>query len=190
MMNTKIAKILLGLFLALLVSVSAVAYAEDDNGDINARGHMEKKMDRTMDQMEKKLETFENRIENAWGLNDGNNRAVTMQHDGTYRVSGVEAKAINTSSQMLTVELFGFTREVSVAGARLIGGGKAITLADFQVGDKLTGRGMFDPATRAIKVQEVHNLSYRNRASSDIQARIQALLEMIRKLQEQIKTLR
>ena len=88
------------------------------------------------------------------------------------------------------VEFFGFTREVSVAGARLIGGGKSVTLADFQTGDMLTGKGTFNPTTRAISVQEVHNLSYRNRASADINARIQALLEMIRKLQEQIQTLR
>lgn len=174
----KTPKILFGALLAVFVSVAAVAvYA--DNDDMAPGDHMEKR-----------LETFESRMEHAWGLQDGNKRAVTMQHDGTYHVSGVEVKAINTSSQMLTVEFFGFTREVSVAGAKLIGGGKTITLADFQIGDKLTGKGTFDPATRAIGVREVHNMTYRNRASTDIQARIQELLEMIRQLQEKIRSMR
>ena len=190
MKSHKNQKIILGLLLAVFVSISAAAvYAENDD-DSPMGNRMEKKMEKTVNQMEKKLETFESRLENAWGLNDGNKRAVTMQHDGTYRVSGVEVKSVNASAQTLTVEFFGFTREVSVAGAKLIGGGRTITLADFQVGDKLTAKGMFDTATRAIKVYEVHNTSYRNRASGDIQARIQELLEMIRKLQEQIRTMR
>lgn len=186
----KTSKILLGALLAVLIStVAIVAYAEDDDED-RKMDRMEKKMEKSVNQMERKLESFEGRIEHAWGLNDGNKRAVTMQHDGTYRVGGVEVKAVNASSQMLTVEFFGFTRDVSVTGAKLIGGGRTITLADFQVGDKLMGRGSFNPTTRAITVHEVHNLSYRNRASSDIQARIQELLDMIRKLQEQIQSLK
>lgn len=164
--------------MALFVSVSAVAVYADHDDDSSMGNHMEKKM-----------ETFESRLENAWGFNDGNKRAVTMQHNGTYRVSGVEVKSVNASAQTLTVEFFGFTREVSVVGARLIGGGRTITLADFQAGDKLTAKGTFDTATRVIKVHEVHNTSYRNRATGDIQARIQELLEMIRKLQEQIRNL-
>lgn len=174
---------------AVLVSVVGIGvYAENDD---NTMMHsMDKKVEKRLDQVEKHLESFENKIESAWMVNDGNKRAVTMQGDGSYRVSGVKVVSVNASGNMLTVEFFGFTREVSVAGARLIGGGKHITLADFQAGDILTGKGTFNQTTRAIGVQEVHNLSYRNRASTDINNRIQALLEMIRKLQEQIKAMR
>ena len=190
----KTPKILFGLLLAILVSLSAAAvYADhDDEGSNSGPGSrmMGKKIDKMSGHMEKKLETFEHRLENAWSHNEGSNRAVIMQQDGTYRVSGVVVKAVNASAQTLTVEFFGFTRDVSVAGAKLIAGGQTVTLADFQAGDKLSGKGMFDPVTRAIKVDEVHNLTFRNRASGDIQTRIQQLLDMVRKLQEQIRNLR
>lgn len=189
MITQKTAKIIVGTLVLGIVSLGGVAaYAERD--DDRRVEQVEKKIEKTLNQAERKLETFESRMDSAWGLHDDNKRAVTMQHDGTYRVSGVEVKSVNASAQTLTVEFFGFTREVSVAGAKLIGGGKTITLADFQVGDKLTGAGSFNPTTRAITVREVHNLSYRNRASSDIQTRIQELLEMVRKLQEQLQSLR
>ena len=174
-------KILLGIMAAVLVSAMGVGAYADNN---------EKKLDKQLNSVEKKLESFESQIERAWGLHDGHRRSVTMQADGSYHVSGVKVVSVNASGNMLTVEFFGFTREVSVAGARLIGGGKLITIADFQAGDILTGKGTFNQTTRAIGVQEVHNLSYHNRVSTDINNRIQALLEQIRKLQEQIKALR
>lgn len=182
-------KVLIGMVVAMLVSVVGVGvYAENDD---NATMHsIDKKAEKRLDKVEKHLESFENKIESAWSVNDGNKRAIIMQGDGSYRVSGVRVVSVNASGNMLTVEFFGFTREVSVAGARIIGGGKQITLADFQAGDVLMAKGTFNQNPKEIGVQEVHNLSYRNRASSDINARIQALLEMIRKLQEQIKTMR
>lgn len=174
-------KVLLGVMVALLVSAMGVGvYADNDD----------KKMDKKLDKAEKHLESFESRLENAWGLNDGNKRAVTMQGDGSYRVSGVKVVSVNASANKLTVEFFGFTREVSVADARLIGGGRHITLADFQAGDMLMAKGTFNQSTKVIGVQEVHNLSYRNRASGDINARIQALLDQIKKLQERIAAMR
>ena len=185
-------KVFIGIAVVMLVSVMGVGVYAAHPAEFGTEydDHREKKLDKQLDKAEKKLDSFESRIESAWGMHDGNKRAVTIQGDGSYRVSGVKVVSVNASGNMLTVEFFGFTREVSVAGARLIGGGKQITLADFQVGDMLTGKGTFNQTTRAIGVQEVHNLSYRNRASTDINNRIQALLEQIRKLQEQIKNLR
>ena len=171
----------MGVIVAFLVAAMGVGVYADNNDD---------KADKKLDKLEKQLDSFENRIENAWGLNDGNKRAVTMQGDGSYRVSGVKVVSVNASGNMLMVEFFGFTREVSVAGARLIGGGKNITLADFKAGDILTGKGTFNQSTKAIGVQEIRNLSYRNRVSDDINSRIQALLDQIKKLQERIATLR
>ena len=113
-----------------------------------------------------------------------------MQSDGSYRVSGVKVVSVNASGNMLTVEFFGFTREVSVAGAWLISGSKHLTLADFQAGDILMGKGTFNQTTRAIGVREVYNLSYRHRLSSDLNSRIQGLLDQIKKLQERIEAMR
>ena len=184
-------KVLIGMVVAMLVSLVGVGvYADHDDDDHGMMNSMSPKVDKRLDKVEKQLESFEHKIESAWLVNDGNKRAVTMQGDGSYRVSGVKVVSVNATDNKLTVEFFGFTREVSVAGARLLGGGNHITLADFQAGDMLTGKGTFNQTTRAISVQEVHNLSYRNRASADINARIQALLDMIRKLQEQIQAMR
>src|SRR3989344_72455 len=104
-------KILLGIMAAVLVSAMGVGAYADNN---------EKKLDKQLNSVEKKLESFESQIERAWGLHDGHRRSVTMQADGSYHVSGVKVVSVNASGNMLTVEFFGFTREVSVAGG---GGG-------------------------------------------------------------------
>lgn len=174
--------ILGAVFLSLVAVVATpVAFAENDNGT--------NKVEKKAVQFEKKLEKFEDQLEHAWQYNDGR-RAVTMQADGSFRVSGVVVKSVNADGKKITVEFFGFTREVSVAEARFIGGGQTITLADVKEGDNLTARGRFDAAAKIIHVKEVHDLSYNARRSGDIQARIQELLEMIRQLQERIKNLR
>ena len=156
-----------------------------EHGNESTSEHAEKKIT----QMEKKLDRFEDRLEDAWKYNDGRS-AVVMHANGDFRISGVKVKSVNADGKKITVEFFGFSREVSVDGTRLIGAGKAITLADFKEGDMLTGSGNFNAATRTISVREVHNLSYRTRQSTDIEARIKELLEMIRQLQEKIRSLR
>jgi DNA-directed RNA polymerase subunit L len=149
------------------------------------------KMEKALNKVEKKLEKFEDKIESAWNVHAGE-RAVTMRANGDFRVSGVEVVSVNASSNILRVRFFGFERDINVAGARLIGGGRTITLADFLAGDKLTGSGNFNESTRAITVRDIHNLSYRNRGvnTTAIQNRINELLEAVRKLEEQLRQAR
>lgn len=174
--------ILGAVFLSLVAMVAAPAVFAENDGSTN-------KVEKKTVQLEKKLEKFEDQLDHAWQFNDGR-RAVTMQADGSFRVSGVVVKSVNVDGKKITVEFFGFTREVSVAEARFIGGGQTITLADVKEGDNLTARGRFDVATKVIHVAEIHDLTYKTRRSGDIQARIQELLEMIRQLQERVKNLR
>ena len=168
---------------ALLVGSAPLVYAE------NSTDHMEKKFDKQMMGVEKTLGRFEDQINKAWEVNMGE-RAVSMQANGNFNVSGVKVNSVNASGNMLNVEFFGFNRDVNVAGAKLIGGGKTITLADFQAGDMLRARGNFNASTKTISVHEIHNLSHNNRASGNIQTRINELLELVRKLQTQLAELR
>jgi ribosomal protein S30 len=167
-----------GLLLAA-TTVAPVAVFAESNGS-------GKKVDKAVTALQKNIEKFEDRIEKAWEINDGR-RAVTMNASGDFRVSGVEVVSVNASSNILRVRFFGFERDINVTGARLIGGGRTITLADFQAGDKLSGSGNFNETTRAITVKEIHNLSYRNRNTANVEARIQELLKMIEQLKEQLK---
>lgn len=166
---------------ALVVGSASFVYAENDKG--------ERKLDKQIAGVEKTLGRFEDQVNKAWEINVGE-RAVTMQANGNFHVSGVKVNSVNSSGNMLNVEFFGFNRDVSVAGAKLLGSGKTITLADFQAGDMLRAKGNFNASTKTISVQEIHNLSYNNRATGNIQARINELLELVRKLQTQLAELR
>lgn len=177
--------------IAILAAAGSASfvYADNDNAYSGTAAHIEKRLDKQIDHVEKTMGRFEDTVEKAWTVNVGE-RAVTMHGNGNFRVSGVKVNSVNASGNMLNVEFFGFNRDVSVAGAKFIGGGKTITLADFQAGDMLSGNGNFNSSTKVLTVNEVHNLSYRNRASGDLQLRINELLNLVKKLQEQLNALR
>jgi len=113
--------------------------------------------------------------------------AVTIRANGDFRVSGVSVNSVNSSTNVINVSFFGFTRDVNVSGAKIFGGGQEISLGDIQAGDKLNASGNYNVTTRAITVYEIKNVTMRKN-TLDIQARIQQLLEMIQKLQEQLRS--
>ncbi|MEW5907809.1 MAG: hypothetical protein AB1643_01330 [Patescibacteria group bacterium] len=114
-------------------------------------------------------------------------RSVTMKFNGNFIVSGVVVNSVSTSTNTLNVKFYGFNHDVNVSGAKIIGGGQRITLDDFKPGDVLSGKGNFNENTRVIVVSKINNLSFRGRATSSIQARIQELLNLIRQLEEKLK---
>lgn len=122
-------------------------------------------------------------LEKAWKIGD-NEHSVMIRANGEFRVHG--AKVNSVSDSVLNVSLFGFSRDVNVAGAKLIGGGNALSLADFKAGDVLVATGKFDAQAKTITVSEIHNLSFR-KDTSTIEARIAELLKMVRQLQNQLK---
>jgi len=130
--------------------------------------------------MDKMMEQFE-------GANEDGGKSVIMKSNGDFKVSGVTVNSVSTSTNVLNVSFFGFTRDVNVGGVKIIGGGNMITLADIQPGDKLTGRGNFNESTRAITVSEIRDVSFTSRNTTNIRARIQELWDLIQKLQNQLK---
>lgn len=116
-------------------------------------------------------------------------RSVTMKANGDFIVSGVVVNSVSSSTDTINVRFYGFDRDINVAGAKIIGGGQRITIADFNPGDVLFGRGNYNESTRVITVSEIKNLSYRTRHVTSIQARIQELLDLVRQLQEKLKKL-
>lgn len=182
-------KILMAVAIAILAAAGSASFVHAEQGYSGTANMVEKRLDKQIDHVEKTVGRFEDTVEKAWTVNVGE-RAVTMHANGNFRVSGVKVNSVNASGNMLNVEFFGFNRDVSVAGAKFIGGGKTITLADFQAGDMLSGNGNFNSSTKVLTVNEVHNLSYRNRASGDLQLRINELLNLVKKLQEQLNALR
>jgi peptidoglycan hydrolase CwlO-like protein len=171
-------------------AVAILAFASPVFAETNKQ---EQKFEKKIEKMEVKLEKAKDRLEDrserlgdVWN-NLPEDHAVIMKGNGEFHVRGAVVNSVNTAGNALNVRFFGFNRDVNVSGAKLIGGGKNITLADFQAGDKLAGRGKYDEANRTITVTEIRNLSYTNRNASDIQKRIEELLKMIRDLQAQMK---
>ena len=177
-MNRKLITKILGaslvLVLTLVIAGSALARERENENESKSQG--------TVGWGEMKKLTESSVKDSAVG-----EAAVTIRANGDFRVSGVTVNSASSSSNVINVSFFGFTRDVNVSGAKIFGGGKEISLGDIQAGDKLNAFGNYNVSTRAITVYEIKNVTMRKN-TSDIQARIQQLLEMIQKLQEQIRS--
>ncbi|MEK7608762.1 MAG: hypothetical protein AAB495_04235 [Patescibacteria group bacterium] len=140
--------------------------------------------------LEKKVEKMENRLEKGqdWVMNSvGESRAVMMKANGEFHLRGAEVVSVNATANTITAKLYGFTREVGVAGAKLRGTGGSITLSDIQVGDKLAAWGKFDESTRTLTVSEVRDLTLRRQDQAATRSRIEELLKMIKELQAKLR---
>ena len=134
-----------------------------------------------------------NRLEDAFNyfLSDDVNRGVIVRDNGDFRVRGAVVNSISEANNTVNVTFYGFTRDVSLAGAKLIGGGSEIKLSDFRTGDKLAAHGNFNELTKSLTIKEVHNISYnRGVRTGDIEKRINELLKMIEELKAKLNGLR
>lgn len=165
--------------LALALAITVPASAESEK---SAKG-----LEKALQAVQKAETKLSNNLEKAWKIGDNEN-SVMIRADGEFRVHGVKVNSVSASSSMLNVSLFGFSRDVNVAGAKLIGGGQAISLSEFKAGDVLAATGRFDAQAKAITVSEINNLSSRKDTSA-IESRIEELLKMVRRLQEQLKNI-
>lgn len=172
----------IGVFaLGLIALTASSAYAREGVGNVEK---VENKVAKTLVSLESKLERGQD-----WVMKSAEEaRSVILKADGGFQVRGAEVVSVNVSGSTITAKLYGFTKEVSVAGAKISAvGGSSVTLADFKAGDKVAAWGTFDENTKAIKVSELRNITVRSQANAAIQARIDELLKMIRELQEKIK---
>lgn len=160
--------------------------AEESNRSETAKHKLEKKVEKA----EKKLGRLEDSFERFHEEKDVPGRAVILRDNGDFRVRGVVVNSVSASTSVLTVSYFGFSRDVNVAGAKLIGGGREIQLSDFKAGDTLSASGNLNESTRAITVKEIHNHSFvRNGRIDEIQKRIDELLKMIDALRSKLNSL-
>ena len=117
---------------------------------------------------------------------EDNKKAAIIEEDGDFKVNGVTANSVNVSANTINVTFFGFTRDINVSGAKFFSGGKSISLSDIQSGDKLNATGNYNASTKAVTVEEVRDTTLRTQNISEIQKRIQQLIDMINALKAKL----
>jgi hypothetical protein len=137
------------------------------------------------------LKKVEQMFENKLEIKSSDRAAsVILKQNGEFQVSGVKVNSVNAAANTMNVSLYGFSRDVNVGSARIIGAGREVSLADFRAGDILSASGRFNEATRAITVEKIHNLSVTGTDRSKVEAKINELLKMIEELKKKLETAR
>ena len=177
-MNKKLFAKILGVVMIAVLAVVAlnVAFAENDNSSTSAV----KSKGGTLGWGEMKKLSDYDKEESKSG------QAVIIRANGDFRVNGVTANSVNASSSLINVTFFNFTRDVNVSGAKIMGGGRAISLSDIQAGDKLNAAGNYNASTKVITVYEIQDITARTQNISEIQKRIQQLMDMINALKAKL----
>lgn len=170
--------------LALVVTVSVISQVSAEENEEN-EGLRLGQLKQATKILEKLDEGFGMRMDNVARERE----SAMIKPNGDFRITGVVVNSVVSSTNMLNGSLFGLSRDVSVSGAQIFGAGGPISLGDIMPGDKLVATGNFNRDTRAITVKQIHDLSSTGRSSTDIQAKIQSLIEIVRQLQEQLKAL-
>lgn len=167
--------------MATLFTIKNVAFAEKENNGNGNKLRITNNLNKQLN--DKEIEKRGLGI----GVN-GDQPSVVLRPNGDYRVTGVTVNSVSSSTNTLNVSLFGFSKDVNISGAKIFAkGGGAITINDIKVGDKLISIGNYNSSTKVITVNEIRDISI-TKAGNDsaIQQRIQQLLEMIKKLRDQI----
>lgn len=139
------------------------------------------KTDRILKEMEKGFKELEARLKT--------DQAVIIQPNGKFKVTGARVVSVSVADQTMTVSLYNFVRTVSVAGAKIYGGGNVTGLGDLQVGDRLIVTGRFNENTHVITVETVNDVSWGSRQSAAVQAQIETLQRQLQQLMEQLRQL-
>ena len=186
------------LVLTIAVSLGAVlfankgVFAENENEHGNqgiSNGLAIGRMMNVSESVDKEV----NNVMQNFGLEIGannTNESLVVKPNGDFRASGVSVNSISTSTNIINASLYGFSRDLNIAGATIVGAGSNITINDIQAGDKLVVGGNFNETTKAITVSQINDVSARQRVNSvniaSIQQRIQELQDMINKLKAQL----
>lgn len=116
--------------------------------------------------------------------------SISVRPNGDFQITGVTVVSVDASGTTITGTLFGITRTVNVSGAVLMGGRAIISLGDIKSGDKLSADGNFNESTKTVMVKHINDVSYKKtQDASNLQARIQQLLDLVAKLQAQLQGL-
>lgn len=117
------------------------------------------------------------------------NQSVRINENGDFTVTGAVVNSVAASANTINASLYGLSRDVSLANATLTGRGHAIAIADIAAGDKISAKGHYDASSRTITVSELRDISFQTREVQGIQSQIQALLDMVHKLEAQLNAL-
>lgn len=161
--------------------VGSVAFAQ-------SVGNTSEKIEKKIEKVETKIKSWvDNDPEKSLGVGIGSGvESVVMRQDGSFRVTGAVVNSVNGYS--VNVSLYGFSRDVSLAGAELTGSGGSITMSDIKAGDKLSARGVYNKTTKVITVTKVLDISSKKSSEmANIEARINELFALLEKLRAQLK---
>ncbi len=177
-MNKKLLAKILGVAMIAIFAVVAfnVASAENDDDSMS----VVKSKGATLGWGEMKKLSDYDKEESRSG------EAAVVRANGDFRVNGVTVNSVNASSSIINITFFGITRDVNVSGAKIMGGGRALVLSDIQTGDKLNAAGNYNASTKAITVYEIQDVTSRTQNISEIQKRIQQLIDMINALKAKL----
>lgn len=170
---------------ALVIGVSFVRHASAKNDDGDNDSERDNRTSMMENQGGVKIHIDEEGMEN----DSAERQSVKIGENGNFAVTGAVVNSVSSSTNTINASLYGLSRDVSLSGATLAGRGHAITISDISVGDRVSARGNFNPATRVITVSELHDVSFKSREVQGIQSQIQALLDLVRKLEDQLKSL-
>ncbi len=176
---------------ALIVGVFSVrhASAKNDNGNNDSEGDNHTTMMGDHGGMNIRMGNHNDNDEGDMENDSAEHQSVKINANGDFTVTGAVVNSVSSSTNMVNASLYGLSKDVNLGSATLVGRGHAITISDISVGDKVSAKGNYNAATRTITVSELHDISFKSREIQDIQSKIQALLDMVRKLQDQLKSL-
>ncbi len=141
------------------------------------------------------------------GENENNNSGInapagmTIGANGAVRVTSAKVTAVNGST--MTVSLFGLSLSVDTSQAQMIGGivlppvststsstttsTPTVQQTQVSVGDLVSINGAMNQASGVIQAQTVRDLTVQSQSTSNIQSRIQQLLQLVQQLRAQLQ---
>lgn len=155
-------------------------------GDDDRRGRNQGQNLNAVDQGDDDNEIIRETQETLRILPNGNIRITSANLDSIETSAGTTT-ATSTPTGRLGISIFGIRLTVDASNARIVNSGATTTLADFRVGNKLSIKGTINSSTGLVSAQLIHNRTLRDRNVEDLQRRIQELLEMVRKLQDELR---
>lgn len=126
---------------------------------------------------------------------------MTIGANGAVRVTAAKVTGINGST--MTVSLFGLSLSVDTSQAQIIGGivlppistttpstttsTPTVGQTQVSIGDLVSVNGTMNQTSGVIQAQTVRDLTVQSQSTSNIQSRIQQLLQLIQQLRAQLQ---
>lgn len=162
----------------------AQAVGEDDEGieGVGEASELGEKAEKLLEKLEKK------ELPDVWVPS-----SLVITAKGKTTLVNVDLTAVattttgTTTGATLTIKIFGLSFTVDASGARIIGGGKELSVSDLKAGDKLLIKGVIDESTGVIKASRIQDRTIQKEAISGLRGKIQELMNLIKELRLKLK---